>query len=55
MEIDQGHGVKINIPNGDPYEKLKDYLLILWKCEYDSTDILDFCENSLEGFENGST
>lgn len=51
MEINQGHGFKIVIPDEDPYKKLESYLLILWKCGFDSTDIIDFCETTLESFD----
>ena len=41
----------INAPDEDPYEKLKEYLILLWKLDYDPQDILDFTANTLEGLE----
>ena len=50
MELDQGHGVKIVCPD-EPFKPLADILLILWKMEFDPSDILLFCENTLEDLE----
>ena len=50
MKLDQGHGVVIKGPDGDLYKKLADYLLILYKLEFDKQDILDFVEKTLNGY-----
>ena len=50
LKIDQGAGCEIVIPE-DPFENLRRDIAILWKCEFDPTDIINFVEKTLEGFE----
>ena len=50
MTYEQGY---INAPDEDPYKKLEDYLILLWKLNYDPQDVLDFAANTFEKLENG--
>ena len=49
-KLDQGSGCEILIPE-DPFKNLKRDITILWKCEFDPTDIIDFVEKTLEELE----